>query len=141
LNFTEKEDLKEFLEKKIQVENQTALHFAAKTGSEAIVECLITEYGVNTDALDHQNRTALFIAAEYSKTEFYRFKDLKKKFFNINETDKKKIVTLLLSLKCNVSFINENKVLYNKMGQTALVSIVAKMPDIVSLSIYLVNIN
>ena len=25
-----------------------------KTGSEAIVECLITEYGVNTDALDHQ---------------------------------------------------------------------------------------
>jgi hypothetical protein len=43
------------------------------------------------------------------------------------------MATLLLSLKCKVSYDNENKVLCNKMGQTALYWMVSKMPDIVVL--------
>ncbi len=62
--------MKDFLEKKTQNEKQTPLHFAVKSGSEAIAECLITELEVSKDELDHLNRTALFIAAECSKAEF-----------------------------------------------------------------------
>lgn len=51
------------------------------------------------------------------------------------------MATLLLSLKCKVSFDNDNKVLSNKMGQTALYWMVSKMPDIVSLIFIFISIS
>lgn len=48
-------------------EKQTPLHYASKENSCSIAECLITEYKVNKEAKDYKDRTALFIAAEFSK--------------------------------------------------------------------------
>jgi hypothetical protein len=59
--------LEEFIECTTKAENQTPLHLAAKEGSKAVVESFISEYNVNKEALDYKNRTALFIAAEFSK--------------------------------------------------------------------------
>ena len=59
------------LESKSFVDQQTALHYAAKEDSCAIAECLITEYNVDKEARDHKNRTPLFIAAEVSKFKDY----------------------------------------------------------------------
>ena len=36
-------------------------------GAKAVAESLISDYGVNTEAIDYKSRTPLYIAAEYSK--------------------------------------------------------------------------
>ena len=46
---------------------QTPLHIAAKNGSKAIADALITKYEVEKECYDYKHRTPLFIAAEYSK--------------------------------------------------------------------------
>jgi hypothetical protein len=59
--------LDKFLNHKTSNEKQTPLHYAAKIGFAAVVECLITEYGADKESLDYCQRTPLYIAAEYSK--------------------------------------------------------------------------
>jgi hypothetical protein len=45
---------------------QTPLHYAAKKGSDEVVECLITEYNADKEAKDYLNRTPIYLAAEFS---------------------------------------------------------------------------
>lgn len=47
-------------------EKQTPLHYAAKYGSTAVAEYFIIDLNANKEAKDHKNRTALFIASEFS---------------------------------------------------------------------------
>jgi hypothetical protein len=51
-------------------------------GAKNVAECLITDYGVNKEAMDYKNRTPLYIAAEYSKNniKILNSNELKKKF-------------------------------------------------------------
>jgi ankyrin repeat protein len=59
--------LKDYIDGKSNKELQTPLHKAAMFGAKNVAECLISEYGVNKEAMDYKNRTPLYIAAEYSK--------------------------------------------------------------------------
>ena len=59
-------DLSKYLEMSTKHEKQTPLHYAAKEGSPIIADCLISVFKVNKEAYDHQNRTPLYLAAEFS---------------------------------------------------------------------------
>jgi ankyrin repeat protein len=48
---------------------QTPLHFAAKTGSLKIIDCLVKVCHANVEDVDYQGRTPLYIAAEHGKIE------------------------------------------------------------------------
>lgn len=85
-------------------ENQTPLHYAARSGNERIVKYLIEEKQVNLEARDHLDRTPLYLAAEYGQTI---------------------TVKLLKTLGCNVN-------VSNVYGQKALFWIVSKCSDIAS---------
>ena len=59
--------LKDYIDGKSNKELQTPLHKTAMFGAKAVAESLISDYGVNTEAIDYKSRTPLYIAAEYSK--------------------------------------------------------------------------
>lgn len=98
------EKSKNFLEAKTYVEEQTALHYAAKKGSEYSVACLIREFEADIESKDHQKRTPLYVAAEHGQ---------------------KNVVKMLIDFGCSEKVKNIN-------GQKALYWIIAKCPEVVS---------
>jgi ankyrin repeat protein len=84
-------------------ELQTPLHYAARCGSNKAVKCLIEDFNANKEEKDRNNRTPLYLAAEYGQ---------------------KYTIRRLIELECNMNVIN-------KSGQKALYWMVAKCPDCV----------
>jgi hypothetical protein len=84
-------------------ERQTPLHHAARNGCNKAVRCLIEDFNANKEEKDSNDRTPLYLAAEYGQ---------------------KYTIRRLIDFECNTNVIS-------KGGQKALYWMVAKCPDCV----------